>query len=88
MAHLSLLVLPRAVLPEALHHVQSVRVVLCLSVLRCQLAGHLSIEDITTMSHHHTTALEILLCAVLSLILALRIGAHLLNEDSLFHKYE
>ena len=71
MAFLAVLVLPGAVLPETLHHVWLILIIRCVTVLRGQLARHLTIDDVTTTLHRHATALEVFRAAVLLLILAL-----------------
>ena len=52
MTHLALLILPRAMFPEAFHHVKLSLLVLRVSVFRSQLARHFSIEGVTSLPHH------------------------------------
>ena len=73
------IIAPGTMLPEALHHVRLVLIVLRVTVLRGIIAYHLSIDDIPATLHYHTTALEVLRTSVLFLILALRLCAYLNN---------
>ena len=74
-----IIVAPSAVLPETLYDIGLVLVVRRVAVLRGQLARHLTIHDVATTLHHHTSALEVFRAAVMLLILALRVCAHLDN---------
>ena len=80
MAFFAILVLPRAMLPESLHYVWLVLIVLCVTVFRCQFPSHLTIDHVTTALHRHATALEVFRAAVLLLILALSVCAHRNNS--------
>ena len=71
---------PRALLPEALHDIRLVLVVLRVAVLRGIVARDFAIYGIATSFENESTTLEILTCTVLSLVLALRVCAHLLNS--------
>ena len=68
---------PDTLFPEALHDVGLVLIVLRIAVLRCSLARQFSIDGIATPLEHESTTLKLLSGAILSLILALRVCAHL-----------
>ena len=72
-----IVVAPDTLLPEALHDVWLVLIVLRIAVLTCRLAREFSIDGIASPFEYETTTLEILSCTILSLILALRVYAHL-----------
>ena len=72
-----IVVAPDTLLPEALHDVWLVLIVLRIAVLTCRLAREFSIDGITAPFEYETTTLEILRGTILSLILALRVCAHL-----------
>ena len=71
------IVAPDTLLPEALHDVWLVLIVLRIAVLTCRLAREFSIDGIAASFEDKSTTLEILRCTILSLILALRVCAHL-----------
>ena len=77
MTHLVVLVFPCAMFPETLHDVGLVLKELRITIFRGQFARHLTIDHVATTLHHHPTALEVFRTAVLLLILALRVCAHL-----------
>ena len=69
-----------AMLPIALYHVGHILLILRIAVLRSLIARHLAVEGVTTMLHHHATALKVLRGTILSVVLALSVWAHLLNH--------
>jgi hypothetical protein len=68
---------PDTLLPETLYDVRLVLVVLRITVLTCRLAREFSIDGIASPFEDKSTTLEILRGTILSLILALRVCAHL-----------
>ena len=77
MTSLVVLILPRTVLPVALYDIGLVLIILRVAVLAGSLTRELSIEGIATSFEYKSTTFEILRSAVLLLILALRVCAHL-----------
>jgi hypothetical protein len=71
------IVAPDTLLPEALYDIRLVLIVLRITVLACRLARKFSIDGIASSLEYKTPTLEILSCTILSLILALRVCAHL-----------
>ena len=71
------IIAPRAMLPKAFDDIGHTLLELRVSILRCKFACQLTIHDITATLYYHTTALEVFRAAVLLLILALRVCAHL-----------
>jgi hypothetical protein len=67
-------------LPEALGHVRLVLEELRVALLRRILASQFTIHLVATVLQHYATTLEILRCTILSLVLALRVCAYLLNQ--------
>ena len=73
-------VAPSALLPEALCDVGLILVILRVTVLSGRLARQFSIDRVAATLQRESTTLEILRCTVLSLVLALRVCAYLLNS--------
>ena len=68
---------PDTLLPETLHNIGLVLIVLRIAILRCSLARQFSIDCVAATFENESTTLKILSCTVLTLVLALRVCAHL-----------
>ena len=71
------IIAPCAMLPESLNDVWHALLELRIAVLARSLACQFSIDRVTATFEYESTTLKILSCTILTLILALRVCAHL-----------
>ena len=81
------IVAPGAMTPISPYNIELPLKELSLSMLRGKIPRHLTIESVATLLHHQATALEILSCPVLLLVLALSVCAYRNDSYNLLHKF-